>query len=168
MSISVTRRTILFAAGSSSVVLPILSQTNNAQTPARPPALDAALVKEFVIAGHGNLERTKELLEKEKGLLNATWDWGGGDFETALGGASHMGRRDIALFLLDQGSRMDLFAAAMLGQTEIVKTALAAFPKAQSSLGPHRIPLIEHARKGGAEAAGTLRLLESLQGQSVS
>jgi hypothetical protein len=43
------------------------------------------------------------MLESEPRLLRATWDWGGGDFETALGGAAHMGRRDIAAWLLERG-----------------------------------------------------------------
>ena len=115
-----------------------------------------------MIAGHQDLEKTQQLLQKERGLLNATWDWGGGDFETALGGASHMGRRDIALFLIDQGARMDLFAAAMLGKIDIINAALAVFAKAYLSPGPHRIPMIEHARKGGPEALEVLHLLETL------
>ncbi len=156
MSILVTRRSLALAAAA-----PLYGQTGQSQ-PERPPAIDPALVKEYVIAGHGNLERTQQLLARERGLLNATWDWGGGDFETALGGASHMGRREIAQFLLDQGARMDLFAAAMLGKTEIIRSALAVFPNAHKSLGPHGIPLVEHARKGGAEAAAVLKLLESI------
>ena len=46
---------------------------------------------------HAVLRRSSylALLDEQPGLLNATWDWGGGDFETALGGAAHMGRRDI-------------------------------------------------------------------------
>ncbi|MGZ9224325.1 MAG: hypothetical protein ACXW4M_02090 [Anaerolineales bacterium] len=54
----------------------------------KPAALETTLVQEFVIAAHGNLERTQELLAQESGLINACWDWGGGDFETALGGAA--------------------------------------------------------------------------------
>lgn len=81
----------------------------------------------------------------------------------ALGGASHMGRRDIATFLIGQGARMDLFAAAMLGKLEIVNAALAAFPAARLSLGPHKIPLLAHARKGGEEAVAVVQFLESLQ-----
>jgi hypothetical protein len=37
----------------------------------KPPPLNPDLVKEFVIAGHGNLEKVKQMLEKEPGLLNA-------------------------------------------------------------------------------------------------
>ena len=107
------------------------------------PALEATLVEEFVGNAHGNLERVQEMLAQEPGLVNATWDWGGGDFETALGAASHMGRRDIALFLLDHGARLDIFAAAMLGNVEI-------------------IPLIKHAEMGGEEAKAVLEYLQSL------
>lgn len=129
----------------------------------RGPALPAELVKEFVGAAHGNLARTKELLELQPGLLNATWDWGGGDFETGLGGASHMGNRDIALFLLERGARMDLFAAAMLGKLDVIRAAIAAFPEAHRALGPHRIPLIAHARKGGPAAAEVVEYLRQFE-----
>jgi len=61
------------------------------------PPLEAALVKEFVGAAHGKLDRTKEMLAERPALLNATGDWGGGDFETGLGGAAHMGNRSIAV-----------------------------------------------------------------------
>ena len=64
------------------------------------PALESSLVEEFVRVAHSDLERTRELLEQEPGLVNSSWDWGGGDFETALGSASHMGRPDIANYLL--------------------------------------------------------------------
>jgi hypothetical protein len=136
-----------------------LGQEKAARIPDRGPALAADLVKEFVVAAHGNLEKTQSLLASQPGLINATWDWGGGDFETALGGASHMGRREIALFLLEHGARMDLFAAAMLGRLDVVKAAIAAFPGIEKTLGPHKIPLIEHARKGGTEAEAVLAFL---------
>ena len=126
------------------------------------PALDAKLVQEFVGNAHGDLNRVKELLAQESGLINATWDWGGGDFETALGAASHMGRRDIALFLLEHGARLDVFAAAMLGQLDIVKAALMAYPDALKTPGPHGIPLIAHAQAGGEEAKPVLEYLQSL------
>jgi hypothetical protein len=96
--------------------------------PQRGPQLDAAKVKRFVIAAHGNLSVVQEMLASERGLINATWDWGNGDFETALGGASHMGRGDIAEYLLEHGARMDIFAATMLGRIDIVKAAVATFP----------------------------------------
>ena len=126
-------------------------------------ALEASLVQQFVGNAHGDLSRVKELLAPEPGLINATWDWGSGDFETGLGAASHMGRRDIAEYLLGQGARLDLFAATMLGKLDIVKAALAAFPEAIRTPGPHGIPLIAHAKAGGEEAKEVLEFLESLQ-----
>lgn len=130
----------------------------------RIPALELDLVQEFVAKAHGDFERVKELLTQEPGLINATWDWGGGDFETALGAAAHMGNKEIANFLLENGARLDLFAAAMLGKLEIVKAALNAYPNAIDIPGPHGISLIAHAEAGGEEAKSVLEFLESLKG----
>ena len=124
------------------------------------PALEASLVQQFVGNAHGDLEHVKELLTQQPSLINACWDWGGGDFETALGAAAHMGRRDIAEFLLENGARLDLFAAAMLGQLEIVKATLEAFPEALRTTGPQGIPLIAHAKAGGEDAKEVLVFLE--------
>lgn len=131
------------------------------QQPSNPPALPPELVKEFVSAGHGNLDRVKEMLASEPGLLNASWDWGGGDFETALEGAGHMGHRDIALYLVSKGARLNVFQAAMLGDLELVKLILRLHPEARSSKGPHGLDLIHHAKKGGDKAMAVLQFLES-------
>src|SRR5437588_3111558 len=155
-----------FIAGTAAAATSLAAGISSAQTPrAKPPALDHDLVKEFVVAAHVNLDRTKELLAQQPGLLNATWDWGGGDFEMAIGGAGHMGRRDIALFLIEKGGRMDLFVAAMLGRLDVVKPMLTAFPHLADSKGPHGIPLMVHAQKGGQEAAEVAAFLESLKAQ---
>jgi hypothetical protein len=126
----------------------------------KPLALEATLVHEFVGNAHGNLDRVKELLTQEPALINSTWDWGGGDFETGLGAASHMGRKDIAEFLLENGARLDLFAATMLGKLDIVKAALTIYPDAIKAPGPHGIPLIAHAQAGGEDAKEVLDYLE--------
>ena len=131
------------------------------------PALEASLVQDFVRNAHGDLDRVKELLVQEPALINSVWDWGGGDFETALGGAAHMGRRDIALYLLDNGARLDLFAAAMIGNLEIVKATLETYPDALNVLGPHGIPLIAHAQAGGNEAVQVYEYLKSLSSQKT-
>jgi hypothetical protein len=123
-------------------------------------ALAVELVQEFVSTAHADLERVKELIDAEPALVNAAWDWGGGDWETGLGASAHMGRKDIAAFLLEHGARLDLFAAAMLDELELVKSALAAFPNAINTPGPHGIPLIAHAQAGGAKA-----VLDFLQGR---
>lgn len=126
------------------------------------PPLEANLVQEFVGNAHGNFERVKELLNKEPKLVNATWDWGGGDFESALGAAAHMGAKQIANYLLEHGARLDIFAAAMLGKLEIVKAALKEYPNAKDVLGPHGIPLIAHAEAGGKDAHAVVEYLKSL------
>jgi hypothetical protein len=133
--------------------------------PEHHPQFDRARVKRFVIAGHGNLAAVKAMLAEEPNLINGAIDWGNGDFETALGGASHMGRRDIAEYLLDHNARMDIFAATMLGQIDIVKAAVAAFPNIVHVPGPHGIPLIVHAEKGGPTAKVVLEFLQPLAGQ---
>ena len=56
--------------------------------------------------------------------------------------------------------RMDIFAAAMLGELSIVKDILNRQPEALHSEGPHGIPLIHHARMGGEEAKKVYNYLE--------
>ena len=125
-------------------------------------ALDAELVREFVGVSHGDFERVKELLAREPALVNACWDWGGGDWETGLGAAAHCGQREIAEHLLAHGARLDLFAAAMLGKIEIVRAILTDNPAARNAPGPHGIPLMVHAQQGGEQAAAVVEYLESL------
>jgi hypothetical protein len=138
------------------------SADNVPDFPDQAAPFDRARVKRFVIAGHVNLPAVKKMLEEEPRLINSTIDWGNGDFETALGGASHMGRRDIAEFLLEHKARLDIFAATMLGRIDIVRAAVAAFPEIIRVPGPHGIPLIVHAQKGGPPAAAVLEFLRSL------
>jgi hypothetical protein len=128
-----------------------------------PPQLDPAKVQAFVSNAHGDLDVVRALVEEEPALVNAAWDWGGGDWETGLGAAAHMGRRQIALYLLEHGARLDLFAAAMLGYFDVVSAILSDFPEMRDALGPHGIPLVEHARVGGADARAVLELLEATE-----
>jgi len=127
----------------------------------RPPVLSPETVQTFVGSAHGDLERVRAMLEQEPALANACWDWGGGDFETGIGAAAHMGRRDIAELLLAHGARLDLFAAAMLGQIGIVKAVLDAYPAMLQSRGAHGIPLLAHAQVGGPNAVEVVAFLES-------
>jgi ketopantoate reductase len=124
--------------------------------------LNPEVVRVFVQNGHGNLEVIRELLEQEPGLLNASWDWGGGDWETALGAAAHMGRKDIALFLLEKGARIDIFSAAMLGKLGIVKAMITDNIQLRDARGPHTISLLEHAKTGGDDSIEIVKYLESL------
>lgn len=114
----------------------------------RYPAVDDAIVAEVVGASHFNLDRVKELVNKRPELARATWDWAFGDWETALGAASHVGRRDIAAFLMSKGARPDIFTYAMLGAYDAVKAMIESSPGIQSIAGPHGISLLQHARNG--------------------
>jgi len=143
------------------------SADNVPDFPEHHPQFDRARVKRFVIAGHANFPAVKAMLAEEPNLINGAIDWGNGDFETALGGASHMGRRDIAEYLLEHNARMDIFAATMLGQIDIVKAAVVAFPNIVNVPGPHGIPLIVHAEKGGAAAQAVLEFLQPLTAQPL-
>lgn len=131
------------------------------------PALEASLVQDFVGNAHGDLDRVKELLAQEPMLVNSAWDWGGGDWETGLGAAAHMGRRDIAMYLLEQGARLDLCAAAMLGNLDIVKATLETYPESLNISGPHGIPLIAHSQAGGKEAIHVYEYLKAFSSQKT-
>jgi hypothetical protein len=129
---------------------------------AKTPQLDPELVRNLVTDAHSDLMRVRDLLKQQPKLVNAAWDWGGGDWETALGAAAHMGRKDIALCLLENHARMDIFAAAMLGHVQIVRATLDAIPDARNWLGPHGIPLLKHAEAGGTEAMPVMEFLRAL------
>jgi hypothetical protein len=127
------------------------------------PQINRLQVQDFVIYAHSDLPMTKKLLDREPALLNAAMDWGAGDWETGLGGASHMGRRDIAEFLLERGARIDIFCAAMLGQLEAVKSFLALQPKLIDAKGPHGFTLHFHAQVGAEGSKNVLDYLQSIK-----
>jgi len=133
------------------------------------PSQHPDLVREMVAVSHGNLERVKELVEAHPALAKASWDWGFGDHETALGAASHVGSREIALYLIEHGAAPTIFSATMLGQLDVVRALVESFKslggiEVQRLPGPHGIPLLVHAEMGGEEAKHVLDYLTSLGG----
>ncbi len=102
-------------------------------------------IKEFVIAGHGNLEKIKTMLLEHPELLEAAHEWTDGDFETALQAASHVGNAEIALFLLSQGAKLEITTAAMLGDMNSLEKFLVSNPEAIKTTGAHGISLLTHA-----------------------
>jgi hypothetical protein len=126
------------------------------------PSQHLSLAKEIVGVSHANLARVRELVQQHPALAKASFDWGYGDWETALGAASHTGRREIAELLIENGAPPTLFSAAMLGQLDLVKAFLAAAPGAQRMRGPHSISLLVHAKFGGPPAASVVKYLESV------
>lgn len=118
-----------------------------------PEPLSPSLVKEFVVAGHKNLDKVKELLAEYPNLIYARHDWGNGDFEEAIEGAGHLGNQEIANYLITQGARVNLFVMTMLGQMDLVKPILEAYPALIQAKGPHGFTLLHHAKVGGKNAA---------------
>src|SRR5687768_13455199 len=62
---------------------------------ARYPSIEDSIVSEVVGVSHFNLDRLKVLVDARPELSRATWDWAYADWESAIGAASHVGRRDI-------------------------------------------------------------------------
>jgi ankyrin repeat protein len=110
------------------------------------PALDPDLIQTFVGNAHGNLTVVQDLLEKEPRLLNAKWERFD---ENALEASGHMGRADIATYLLDRGAPLTIFAAAMLGSTEDVAAFLQDNPDLATANGVHGISILYHAALSG-------------------
>jgi len=148
-----------FSVGAGGVLL--MPSSIIAQANPKPDPLPGEKVKEFVGAGHNDLVKVKKLLEEFPGLLYATWDWGGGDFETALEGAGHVGTKDVANYLIAQGARTNLFVLTMLGKTQIVKAYLDTYPEYLNAKGPHGFTLLHHAQRGGEDAKELLDYLQS-------
>jgi hypothetical protein len=162
-----SRRSFLLSASAAALVPPNLAAQPSAAGPveglaATFPAQPPDLVKEIVGASHGNLARVRALVGERPALARASWDWGYGDWETALGAASHVGNREIAEILLANGAHPTIFSAAMLGQLEVVRALVTAAPGIQRTQGPHGINLLSHAKAGGAQSAAVVRYLESL------
>lgn len=111
----------------------------------RYPSLSDDIVSTVVGASHSNYEKVKEILIKRPELACASWDWGFGDAETALGAASHVGRRDIAELLMSYGARPDIFTFTMMGMLKSVQEIVEIIPGIQSHTGPHGITLLQHA-----------------------
>jgi len=114
----------------------------------RYPSIDDEIVQEVVGKSHFDLERVKEIVNKRPELAKATWDWSFGDWESAIGAASHVGRRDIVEFLLSKGAMPNIFTFAVLGAFDVVKGMVEFYPGVQKIAGPHGISLLAHAEVG--------------------
>ncbi|MAY84446.1 MAG: hypothetical protein CMP59_09975 [Flavobacteriales bacterium] len=113
--------------------------------------LDLKLIEEFVIAGHNDLPKVKEMLRSEPQLLYARHDWDNGDLEEAIEGAAHVGNKEIVNYLIEQGARINLFSLVIIGKTEIVSSILDLYPSLINTKGPHGFTLLHHTRILGNE-----------------
>ncbi len=112
----------------------------------RYPAINDTLVSSVVGASHFDFDKVKALVTQRPELAIASWDWGFGDAETALGAASHVGRRDIAELLMSYGARPDIFTFTMMGMLKSVQEIIETVPGIQNHRGPHDITLLQHAK----------------------
>ena len=111
--------------------------------------LSTDLVREFVIAGHGNLEKVRKMLEEDPGLLNTPYAWSETDHETAIQGAAQVGSVPVARYLLEKGAPLETCTAAMLGNEDEVERRIKDKPDEINSKGAHGIPLLPHAAWSG-------------------
>lgn len=142
------------------------------------PRQDLDAVREVVGASHTRFDRVKQLVTARPALAKASWDWGFGDWESALGAASHTGQRRIAELLIQHGARPNIFTFAMMGQVDVVRTIIAANPGLERVHGPHGITLLQHARNrlshddlSSAERDNvkkTIAYLESVPGADIA
>jgi len=133
----------------------------------RYPAIKLDVASEVVGVSHFDLNKLKTLVDPRPELAKAEWDWGFGDWESAIGAASHVGRKDIVDYLISKGAVPTIFTYAMLGQYEAVRSMINAYPGIQKNFGPHGISLMQHVRNGqqtdGVDKAGSQKLLDYLQ-----
>ncbi|MGQ0548397.1 MAG: ankyrin repeat domain-containing protein [Armatimonadota bacterium] len=115
------------------------------------------LVRDFVIAGHGDLEKVKAMLAAHPDLLNAAYEWKVDDHESASQAAAHVGNAAVAEYLLSRGAPLDICTAVMLGRRNDVERLLGADPAAIHTTGAHGIPLLAHAA-----LSGDVAMLETL------
>ncbi|MBI3859512.1 MAG: ankyrin repeat domain-containing protein [Thaumarchaeota archaeon] len=106
-------------------------------------------VREFVIAGHRDLEKVRRMLGESPSLLNAAYQWSQSDSETAIQGAAQVGNAKIAEFLLERGAPLDICTAAMLGWGGDVRRIISEDAGQVMAKGAHGIPLLTHAAYSG-------------------
>jgi hypothetical protein len=148
--------------GAASVLLPFPFLSAQNQQPEKPAPLKLEIVKEFVGVCHGKFDQAKEMLENNHLLLHASNDWGGGDFESGIEAAGHVGNKEIASYLLGKGARYNIYLACMLGHLDTVKNVLTFNPGLLNSKGPHGFTMLHHAQKGGEESKQVADYLQSL------
>lgn len=145
------RQTFIKSSLTTTFGLSILTAFGNNVTKNEPSPLKTSLVKEFVIAGHKDLSKVQSMLVEYPNLIYSRYDWGNGDFEEAIEGAGHLGNKEIANYLINQGARVNMFVLTMLGKIELVKPTLEVYPNLLFAKGAHGLTLLHHAKAGGSE-----------------
>jgi len=137
--------TAVAAFGSLLPISQLLAQVKEPKEPKRPATIDPKLVGQFVGACHRDLDTVKSLLDKEPGLVNASFNRGGRDWESGMEAAAHTGSLDIADLLIARKARKCIFWAAMAGEEAVVRAFVLADPNTVNTGGAHNISLMAHA-----------------------
>lgn len=150
---AMNRKNFLYTVAGGAAGLTIAGNKIFAQAPAQqePPPIAMNIVKDFVGAGHRDLGKVQSMIADYPNIVHCTYDWGNGDFESAIEGSGHVGNKAITEYLIANGSRVTLFALAMLGKKELVLPILEAYPKLVFANGPHGFTLLHHAKLAGKE-----------------
>lgn len=159
---NLTRKDFLQYAAFSTIGIALPSLVKGQTSQDKPAPIPLEVVKEFVGASHGKFDRVKEMLEVNNQLLHVSYDWGGGDYESGIEAAGHVGNKEIAAYLLSKGARYNIYLACMLGHLDIVKQVLTFNPGLLNSKGAHGFTMLHHAQRGGEEAKPVVEYLQSL------
>ena len=103
------------------------------------------LIVEATNNAHGNLSRTRELIEAHPGLLNAPSPLD----ETPIQAATQLANLPIIEYLIGKGAPVDFFTAIVLGQAEAVRKEIEANPARVHDRGVHGLPALYFAAIGG-------------------
>lgn len=147
----VNRRVLIKSAALGTIAVPLGAFTAKPENTAENevsanfPSIDLAITKNVVLFSHFNLEGLKEIVDNRPELARSSYDWAFGDWESAIGAGSHVGRWDIIDYLINNGARPTVFTHIALGQVDIVKAILESNPDIKKTSGPHGISMIQHA-----------------------
>ena len=130
--------------------------------PDRGPQIESGLVKQFVIAGHGNLDKVKEMLARNRRS----------SMRPGIGAAATSRQRSAAPHTWAGPTSPDSYSKIMPGWISLPRPCSAVSTSSRRPLrlsqtscacrGPHKIPLIAHAEKGGADAVAVVEFLRTL------
>jgi uncharacterized protein len=95
-------------------------------------------IKEFVLAAHGDFPKVQTLVTQYPDLVYASAPWQ----ETGIQAAAHTANREIARFLLDHQSSIDICTAAMMGMKAHVESFVQTDPHWKNVTGAHNLPLM--------------------------
>jgi hypothetical protein len=93
-------------------------------------------IDEFVDVVHWDPGAAARMLDADKRLAIGVSSWG----ESPIQAASHVGRQELILSLLERGAPLDLFGACVVGDLKAVVAALAGKPR--NACGVHGLPAI--------------------------